>query len=163
MSIPVGFKKTAVICVLRHKAQFLLLKRHRDPHKGLYTPVRGKLEPFENPKQAAKRETFEGTGISVLGMRYCGILVENSTSNYNWCSFVYLADVDLVAPPRCAEGQLEWVETRRLGELPTPPSDQFIYQYLLAEKPFAFSADYDERMGLRHMSEEISGQLVYQM
>ena len=161
MGIPLGLKKTAVICVLRHKQHFLLLKRNKQPNKGLFTPVGGKLEPFESPKQAVIREVWEETGISLLGARYCGVLVENSPTDYNWCSFVYLADIDKIIPPFCPEGELEWVGYDALPDLPTPPTDWHIYQYIAAQKTFAFHADYDAALNLQAMSDELTGQLIF--
>ena len=62
MKIPTGLKKSAVLCVLKNQDSFLLLKRLKEPNKELYTPVGGKLDPFENPNQTAIRETREETG-----------------------------------------------------------------------------------------------------
>ena len=36
------------MCILQQGDQFLLLKRGKEPNKGMYVPVGGKLEPFEN-------------------------------------------------------------------------------------------------------------------
>lgn len=47
--IPLGLKKAATLCVLRHQNQLLLLKRWKEPNKDLFTPVGGKLDPFEGP------------------------------------------------------------------------------------------------------------------
>jgi len=65
MTIPEGLKKTAVLCVLKHGENFLLLKRLKEPNKDSYTPVGGKLDPFESPIKAAIRETWEETGLTV--------------------------------------------------------------------------------------------------
>ncbi|MCC7318356.1 MAG: NUDIX domain-containing protein [Bacteroidales bacterium] len=153
--IPIGLKRAATICILRHGDKFLLLKRFKEPNKDKFTPVGGKLDPFESPLNSAIRETFEETGISVKTMKYCGILTETSPTEYNWTEYVYIADIDFISPPDCNEGTLEWISFHDLLSVPTPKTDWHIYKYILDEKPFAFSAEYNEQLTLLSMTEEI--------
>jgi len=149
-----------VLCVLRSGDSFLLLKRLKAPNTGMYTPVGGKLDPYETPSSAAVRETMEETGIVVSGMKYCGVLVETSPTDYNWTSFVYLADVAYVAPPDCTEGKLEWVPFKDLRDLETPATDWFIYQYIAAAMPFVFNAVFDDALNLLSMQDELTGKVL---
>lgn len=153
--IPTGFKRTATLCILRHKDKFLLLKRLKEPNKDSFTPVGGKLDPFESPLKSAIRETFEETGIKVDTMKYCGILTETSPTAYNWTGYVYIADIDFIEPPFCNEGTLMWISFDDLLKVPTPKTDWYIYKYILENKAFAFSAEYDEKLNLFSMTEEI--------
>lgn len=153
--IPAGLKRTATLCILRHHDKFLLLKRLKEPNKDNFTPVGGKLDPFESPLKSAIRETFEETGIKVAAMKYCGILTETSPTEYNWTGYVYIADIDFVEPPNCNEGTLMWVSFSDLLSVPTPKTDWYIYKYILAGKPFAFSAEYDDKLNILSMVEEI--------
>ncbi|CCH53271.1 Mutator mutT protein AltName: Full=7,8-dihydro-8-oxoguanine-triphosphatase [Fibrisoma limi BUZ 3] len=162
MSVPVGLKRTAVLCVLRHGTTFLLLKRLKEPNKDQYTPVGGKLDPYESPLQAAYRETWEETGIKADRMTFCGVLTESSPTAYNWTSYVYVAEIDRVPPPPCNEGTLEWIDFADVLNVPTPRTDWFIYDYLLKRRPFAFSAEFDEQLTLLTMREEIEDVVVYQ-
>lgn len=146
--------------VLRHRARFLLLKRAKEPNAGRYVPVGGKLEPYEDPYSAALRETEEETGLVLDRLHYSGVLIETSPTAYNWQCNIYLADIEDIPPPPCDEGTLEWVPLEAVPELPTPPTDWHIYQYLMQGKPFAFNAIYDESLQLIHMREEIEGKLV---
>jgi 8-oxo-dGTP diphosphatase len=159
-SVTEGLKKTAVLCILRHHQEFLLLKRLKEPNKDMYTPVGGKLDPFESPYEAAIRETSEETGITLSHMRYCGILVETSPTKYNWCSFVYVADIDRIPPPPCNEGTLEWIALDSVPDMPTPETDWHIYQYVMQSKPFAFQADFNENLELLRMTEDIEGKVI---
>lgn len=153
--VPVGLKRAATLCVLKHNNQFLLLKRLKEPNKDQYTPVGGKLDPFESPLQAAIRETFEETGIKVTTMKYCGTLTETSPTKYNWINYVYIAEIDFIEPPFCNEDTLNWIAFDDLLKVPTPKTDWFIYKYILDNKPFAFSALYNEDLDLLSMIEEI--------
>ncbi|MEM6317015.1 MAG: NUDIX domain-containing protein [Bacteroidota bacterium] len=155
MKTPLGLKKVATLCVLKNKNQFLLLKRWKEPNKGTYTPVGGKLDPFESPLKAAIRETFEETGIQVATMKYCGILTESSPTKYNWVSYVYLAEINWVTPPDCNEGELTWIPFENVLNVPTPKTDWYIYDYILKNKPFAFSAEFDEALNLLSMTEDL--------
>lgn len=154
-NFPLGLKRTATLCILRHHHMFLLLKRLKNPNKDTYTPVGGKLDPFETPLNSAIRETIEETGIQVDGMKYCGILTETSPTEYNWTGYVYLADIPFSEPPPCNEGTLEWITFNDLLNLPTPKTDWYIYRYILDQKPFAFSAEYDKDLHLLSLKEEI--------
>jgi len=147
--------------VLRHETQFLLLKRAKPPNQGLFVPVGGKLEPFEDPYSAAIRETKEETGITVDRLKYAGALIESSPTVYNWQCNIYLADIPFQEPPACDEGDLHWISYSQIPETPTPPTDWIIYQYLMRGQVFAFNAILDEQLNLLKMYDEISGEQVW--
>jgi len=160
-TVSIGLKKTATLCVLKNENRFLLLKRAKEPNKNTYTPVGGKLEPFESPYQCAIRETFEETGIEVDTMKYCGILVESSPTKYNWTNFVYLAEVDYIPPPPCDEGALKWIDFDEVLHVPAPKTDWYIYKYILVNKVFTFNALFDGSLNLLEMKDEIENKIVY--
>lgn len=160
MEFPTGLKRAAAMVVLRHAQQFMLLKRIRPPFVGNYLPVGGKLDPHEDPYTAALREAYEETGIRLQTLRYGGVLIETSPVDYNWQSNIYVADIDFREPPVSNEGILEWVHFENIPNIPTPPTDFVIYQYLMRQQPFAFNAIYDAGMNLLQMTEEIEGKIV---
>lgn len=157
---PIGIKKIASMVILRHNSRYLLLQRGKEPNKGMYVPVGGKIEPFETPKNAAIRETLEETGIAVNNLRFCGTLIESSPTKYNWMCYIYISEIEDMPPPYCDEGILEWIEWEDLLKVPTPPTDWLIYKYVLEGKPFAFSAEYDENLKMFRMEEEIEGKVL---
>ncbi|MEO0041587.1 MAG: hypothetical protein RL329_1035 [Bacteroidota bacterium] len=159
--IQLGYKTNSSIVLLRHGTAYLLLKRHKEPFIGHYVPVGGKLEPYESPIQAAKRETYEETGLVIEKPKFCGILVETSPTKFNWTLFVYSADIPYIEPPFCPEGTLEWIEHQALLKVQTPQTDYKIYEYVVANKPFMFNAEYDEQMHLLKMTEEIEDISIY--
>jgi len=161
MDFPTGLKRSTAMVVLRCQRHFLLMKRAKPPHVGKYLPVGGKLEPFEDPYSAALRETEEETGIRLDRLRYGGCLIETAPVDYNWQSNIYLADIEWSTPPPCEEGVLEWIDFAQINRIPTPPTDRYVYQYLAEGRPFAFNALYDETLGLRQMTEEITGERVF--
>jgi len=159
--VPVGLKRTAVLCVLRSGDELLLIKRAKEPNLGLYVPVGGHVDPFEAPRQTAIREIAEETGVQVDEVRFHGVLVESSPTAYNWISFIYSVEIPRIAPPPCREGVLEWFPIARLPELPTPTTDLHLYRFVLQKRPFVMDAIFDADTRLLRMVDEISGEVLF--
>ncbi len=155
MYVTEGHKQPAVLVILKAKDQFLLLKRKKSPNEGKYTPVGGKLDPFESPLNAAIRETYEETSIQITDPSYCGVMVESSPTKYNWICFVYMSEINYQSPPDCNEGVLDWIPLAQLSEIPTPETDRFIYEYVAKSKNFMFNVEYDQDLNILEMTEEI--------
>jgi 8-oxo-dGTP diphosphatase len=160
MEVSPGIKRNAVMIVLQHDRQFLMLKRAKPPHQGKFTPVGGKIEPHENPIQAALRETWEETGIELPSLRYAGSIIETAPNNYNWNCLIFQADIPMLPPPPCDEGELYWVAFEDIPNLPAPETDWFIFKYILDGKPFMFNADYNEQLEMLNLREEIEGKIL---
>jgi 8-oxo-dGTP diphosphatase len=161
MDIPVGLKRTVVLCILRSKEGLLLLCRSEEPLVGKYVPVGGHLEPFETPKAAAIREVREETGVTIDDATLRGILTETSPTKYNWMIYVYSADIEPMTPPDCSEGKLEWISHDRLSEIPTPLTDHFMYDYVSNSQFFVLDAVYNEKIELLTLTNELTGQVLY--
>lgn len=143
--------------ILRADDHYLLLRRAKAPNIGKYVPVGGKLEAYERPVEAAVRETREETGIAIAEPVLCGVLSETSPVDYNWLCYIYLADIPWQPAPDCNEGLLEWIPASRLHEIPTPPTDLAIYDYVHRGEKFVIDAVYDAELHLTHLIEELSG------
>ena len=150
------FKKVATLCVLKYENKFLLLKRFNEPNIGKYVPVGGKLRQNETPKDGVIRETFEETGIRVYDPKFFGILTETSPTKYNWISYIFSSEIKLIEPPISDEGKLEWIKYDDIHNIPTPLTDHHIYKFILDDKKFIISAQYDEKLNLIELREEIS-------
>jgi len=161
MAITEGLKKVASMVILRNEDRYLLLKRSKEPNKGKYLPVGGKLDPFETPYDCAIRETFEETGILIKNPKFCGLLTETSPLAYNWIAYIYLAEIDFIEPLYCEEGELEWINAARLHEIHTPATDLIIYEYVHKNIKFVISALYDNEMNLIEMYDELNAEKVY--
>jgi 8-oxo-dGTP diphosphatase len=135
-----GLKKSAVFCVLTSGDYYLLLKRYKEPHKGKFVPVGGKIDPFESPKEAVIREVFEETGIDIVEPKLFGTLVE-----------IYTKEIDMVPNMTSDEGILDWVHISALESIDTPATDLKIFQYIRKGRIFAFEAKFDEHMNMVEM------------
>ena len=153
--------KIAVVVILESPGYWLMLERNRSPNQGLYTPVGGKLEDGESPRAAAIREVQEEVGLQLEDLRYCGLLVDSSPTDYNWICFVYRASVDYFAPPACNEGTLTWVPIESLATLPTPVTDPYLYPRVLSGQPFFLNALYSDKNDLIELTEEISNTRLF--
>jgi len=139
----------------------MLLKRLKEQNNGKYTPVGGKLNPFESPLSAAMREKGEETGIKLQDMKFCGLLTETSSLECNWINYVYLAEIQYLVPSLCNEGELAWIHFGDVLKVDTPKTDWFIYKYILEDRPFAFSAIFDREIKLVKMTEELEDVIVF--
>lgn len=149
-------RKIAALVILKCNDKLLLLKRFKEPFKGYYVPVGGKLEPNETPLEAAVRETFEETGIRPDTFIYMGTLFEVSPVDYNWLTFVYLAEIPYQTAPQCDEGILKWIHKDDLNNILTPETDLHIYQKIFLRQPFAYSARYNADLTLLKLTNELN-------
>lgn len=156
-----GLKRVAAFCIMRCGNRFLLLKRAKPPNAGLFTPVGGKVDPYETPVSAVRREVLEETGITLGEVRLNGILTETSPIDYNWVSFVYTATIAYREIAVSAEGSLHWIAREDLHTVPTPPTDLHLYRLVIAGEPFLLDATYDEQMTMLTLREEIGDRQLH--
>jgi 8-oxo-dGTP diphosphatase len=125
--------KIAVLCDLRDEHnRLLLLKRAKDPNKGLYSPIGGKLDTHmgESPARCAQREIEEEAGahVPMERLRLTGIISEHGyQGTTNWLMFWYR----VLGPCRVEErtmneGDLEWHALDRVMSLALPETDRTI-------------------------------------
>jgi 8-oxo-dGTP diphosphatase len=129
--------KLACLCDLRDdRGRVLLLRRLREPNKGLCSPIGGKLDMAsgESPAQCARREIREEAGldIPIHRLHLLGLISEAAFDNGksgrgHWLLFYYrvLGPV-WVEPHDMPEGRLEWFEPSEIERLPLPDTDRRI-------------------------------------
>jgi 8-oxo-dGTP diphosphatase len=156
MFVPEGHKQPAVLSILKSGNKYLLIKRAKEPNFGLYSPVGGKIDAHESPKQAVVRETMEETGIKIENPKFCGTIVETSPTKYNWICFVYFSEVDFIEPIHCKEGRLAWIDSEDLSSIPIPKTDTLIYKFIDQGKHFQIAVEYDERMKILSFIDEVN-------
>jgi 8-oxo-dGTP diphosphatase len=99
------------LCFITHGAEVLLLRG--GPHKrlwaGRYNGVGGHIEAGEDVYSATRREIGEETGLSVHGLRLCGVAhVDAGNSTVGILFFIFTAQADSRAVGPSSEGTLEW-------------------------------------------------------
>ena len=82
-------------------------------------------------------------------------VLETSPTNYNWISYIYLVETDIVDIPKSNEGKLEWLDFQEIKNIPTPKTDDIIYKYIINKKKFIISIEYNNKIQIISMKEEI--------
>jgi 8-oxo-dGTP diphosphatase len=132
--------RLACLCDLRDaQGRILLLRRLKEPNKGLCSPIGGKLDMTtgESPAQCAVREIKEEAGIDVPVERLhlMALISERGfEAKGHWLLFFYriLGPVE-VEPQDMREGRLEWFAPHELDALPLPETDRRIIWPLIKE------------------------------
>jgi ADP-ribose pyrophosphatase YjhB (NUDIX family) len=102
------------VCFVRKNGKVLLLRRDKEPMKGRWTGVGGKIKFHEEPLESCIREVKEETGLDV-NPELAGIIVSINRSTFSkWFLFVYVASSSKEELERCHEGALEWVNEKEL-------------------------------------------------
>jgi len=86
-----------VLLVLRQRRHLVLIRRTKEPYKGLLALPGGKIEKGETPDQAAKREMREETGLRKPAPKWVGrvtdLLVEGDPPHSMFILDVYEATI----------------------------------------------------------------------
>lgn len=121
-------------------------KKRRDVHHGKWNGVGGKMNPGETPEECAEREILEETGLVVDSMNFKGILTfPNFDGENDWIVYVMIVSAfhgELISSP---EGDLSWIETHQLLELPLWEGDRIFLKWL--DLPGVFSGKFDYKNG----------------
>lgn len=135
--------RIACLCDLRDdRGRVLLLHRAREPNKGMYSPIGGKLDVAsgESPAQCARREILEEAGVDVPleRLHLVGLVSEAAYEGRgHWLMFVYrVLGAVHVEPHDMREGRLDWHPLEEIPSLNLPESDRdVIWPLMLRAEP----------------------------
>ncbi|MCD4752601.1 MAG: 8-oxo-dGTP diphosphatase [Anaerolineaceae bacterium] len=96
------------LCFMFRNSHVLMLERQKEPNKGLWNGVGGHIELGESPNYACLREIREETGLSVDGIRFCGILSWESWYFPSGGMYIYSVEAPEGDVVSSDEGQLAW-------------------------------------------------------
>jgi len=107
------------------ESHVLLLRRAKEPMKGLWVAPGGKIGPGESPWQCAHRELQEETGLHAHDLTLRGIVTETSPRpDWQWLIFIYVAlETSGQMIEQSAAGELAWVKTARMTSMDLPEAD----------------------------------------
>ncbi len=92
----------------KDKDKVLFCKRSKEPYKGLYNFVGGKVEPGEQPYSAAYRELWEETGIGRADIRLFR-LMDFTYYEQNFVLEIYLGQLQENVQLKEEVNPLEWL------------------------------------------------------
>lgn len=134
----------------------LMLRRSKEPNKGLWVAPGGKVETHESPLECAIRELREETGLIARHMVLRGLVTEVSPrDDYQWLLFIYVAHDPEGELIRCNEGQLAWVDVTAVPLLPIPEADAIFFPQIIKDSRPLYQAKYtyDADLNLVHVEE----------
>lgn len=131
--------KQTTLCYIEQDGCYLMLHRpskKEDANHDKWIGIGGKFEDKESPEDCVLREVREETGLDLLSYQYRGIVT--FVSDLWPTEYMHLFTSrefagDLI---ECDEGTLEWVEKRKLLELPIWEGDKVFLRLLDEEIPF---------------------------
>ena len=139
----------ATLCYVRQNHQTLMLHRNRKPndiHEGKWNGLGGKVEPGESPLDCVIREVREESGLTILDPTFKGFIAfPLFDGRRDWHVHLFTASRFTGSLIESPEGELRWIDTDRLLELPLWPGDR-IFIPLLAQ-PGVFMGRFDYTHG----------------
>lgn len=85
--------KVAVAVLLKNNGQVLLVQRMFDPQKGYWTMPSGFVDAGEDPKEAARRECLEETGLLIENIKLLDVIFSQEYPRGASILIVYRADI----------------------------------------------------------------------
>ena len=105
-----------VLCMVEDKQGQLLMQNRSDPSwPGLCFPG-GHIEPCESFTNAAVREVFEETGLTIKNPKLCGVKQFQTRDNVRYVVFFYRANSFSGTLHSSDEGEVFWVPRTKLNE-----------------------------------------------
>ncbi|MGC9522516.1 MAG: NUDIX hydrolase [Anaerolineae bacterium] len=125
--------------------QVLLMRRNKEPNRGLWIAPGGKIELDESPRDAARREMIEETGLTPMDLRWRGFCTEVSPlPDWQWMLFIYVThSVTGTLRPDLREGRLAWVDLETyFNDLEIPQADAIFAPHILGTESGMFEAKF---------------------
>ena len=149
------------LCYIEREEKYLMLhriKKENDQNRDKWLGIGGKFENGESPFDCAKREISEETGLLASSLEYRGIVT--FVSDEYGTEYMHLfkcRDFSGAIKDDCNEGVLEWIEKKRLYELPMWEGDKVFFALMEEMKaPFKLTLNYSGDMLLSHTVEDMN-------
>ena len=147
-------KTTMAYIVSKDRSSYLLLHRNKeknDINEGKWIGIGGHLEEGETYLRAFKREIKEEASLEVKEYRYLGYADFLNDLYPSERMYIFRVDEYEGEVGECDEGELSWVEKKKMLDLPMWEGDKAFIPYIESdEKPFSMILFYhgDELLGV---------------
>lgn len=131
--------QNTTLCYIEQNASYLMLhrvKKEHDINRDKWIGIGGHCEEGESPEDCVAREVLEETGLTLTGMRYCGIVTFVSDSCEGEYMHLFHSDSFNGSLKDCDEGTLEWVPITKLNELEHWKGDEIFLDLIARQTPF---------------------------
>lgn len=146
--------KLCTLAYVRDGDRTLMLRRPDDPshhQAGKYNGLGGKFEPGESPEECLRREVLEESGLVVEEAELKGFITfPDFDGEDDWYVFVYLVTGYSGTPTSSAEGELHWVPTDEIVDLPLWEGDRHFLPWLEREELFSAVFRYQNGRYVEH-------------
>ena len=113
-------RNTTLIYIIKD-GKYLMMNRagkKHDLNEGKWIGVGGKVEEGETPSQCAIRETYEETGLSLIDIKFRGIIYFISDRYETEYMFLYTSEnFSGEVITKSDEGILEWIDIEKVFSL----------------------------------------------
>ena len=126
------------LCYIEQDGKYLMLhrvKKKNDINHDKWIGIGGKFEELESPEDCLLREVKEETGLTLTRWRYRGIVTFVAEKDPQFMH-LYTADDFMGQIKTCDEGNLEWIDKKKLLELPIWEGDKIFLRLLDTDEPF---------------------------
>jgi len=126
------------LCYIEKGDQYLMLhrtKKEQDINHDKWIGIGGKFEKGESPEDCLLREAREETGLTLTSWRYRGIVTFVSGDDTEYMH-LFTADRFTGSLKTCEEGDLEWIDKKKLLELTLWEGDKIFLRLLEEDIPF---------------------------
>ena len=127
------------LCYIEREDAYLMLhrvKKKNDVNQDKCVGVGGKFEQDESPEECALREIWEETGLTATAWRYRGLVTFVSEEYGTEYMHLFTAAGFTGEQQLCEEGELAWIEKKRLQELTLWEGDKIFLRLLEENEPF---------------------------
>ena len=131
--------KMTTLCYPERDGCYLMLHRTKkvnDENRDKWIGVGGKFEEGESPEECMLREVLEETGLTVTKYRYRGIVTFVSDIYPTEYMHLFTCTEWTGSEKECDEGDLEWIDKRRLFDLTLWEGDRIFLRLLDSDEPF---------------------------
>lgn len=135
-------QKTVLIYIENNHQYLLIHKQKKDMNQNKYMGVGGKIEPNELPIDAAIRETYEETGLTIKPIFKGNIYFHNKDYSEHMLLFKATEFTGSIKPSD--EGELVWVPKDQLKNLPMWDGDYYFLERLDEPNPFDMHLYYED-------------------
>ena len=127
------------LCYIRRGEEYLMLhriKKENDLNRDKWIGIGGKFQDKESPEDCLLREVKEETGYTLTSWKYRGIVTFIYGEDVTEYMSLYTADGFEGEAIPCDEGELEWVEKKKIQELDIWEGDKIFFRLLEEGHPF---------------------------
>ena len=129
----------STLCYLERGDAYLMLhrvKKEHDANRDKWIGIGGKFEDKESPEDCLFREVREETGLTLTSWKFRGIITFVTDRYETEFMHLYTADDWEGEMIECNEGNLEWLDKKKVFNLKVWEGDKIFLKLLKEDAPF---------------------------